>query len=90
MFERYRTQGIIIKKDDWKESDQFFTVFTKDFGKILVIGRGIRKVSSKLRSGMETFYFSEIEFIQGKKCKTLVDAVLIDNFRNIKPIQLEY
>jgi len=84
MFLRYRTQGIIIKKDDWKEADRFFTVYTKDFGKIKVLGRGIRKVSSKLKSGMETFYFSEIEFIQGKNYKTLVDAVLINKFENIR------
>jgi len=84
MFSRYRTQGIIIKKDDWKETDRFFTVFTKDFGKIKVLGRGIRKISSKLKSGMETFYFSEIEFIQGKNYKTLVDAVLIDKFEKVR------
>ena len=84
MFLRHRTQGIIIKKDDWKEVDRFFTVYTKDFGKIKVLGRGIRKISSKLKSGMETFYFSEIEFIQGKNYKTLVDAVLINRFEKIR------
>ena len=84
MFSRYRTQGIIIKKDDWKETDRFFTVYTKDFGKIKVLGRGIRKISSKLKSGMETFYFSEIEFIQGKNYKTLVDAVLINKFEKVR------
>ena len=84
MFLRYRTQGIILEKKDWKEADQFFTIYTKDFGKIKVLGRGIRKISSKLRSGMDTFYLSEIEFIQGRNYKTLVDAVLIDKFSNLR------
>ena len=84
MFLRYKTQGIIIKKDDWKETDRFFTVYTKDFGKINVLGRGIRKIASKLRSGMEVFYYSEIEFIQRKNYKTLVGAVLIDKFEGIR------
>ena len=84
MFVRYKTQGIIVKKDDWKEADRFFTVYTKDFGKIKILGRGIRKISSKLKSGMETFYFSEIEFIQGETYKTLVDAILIDKFEKLR------
>ena len=84
MFLRHRTQGIILEKEDYKEADQFFTVYTKDFGKIRILGKGIRKISSKLRSGMDVFYFSEIEFIQGRNYKTLVDAVLIDKFKNIR------
>ena len=84
MFLRYRTQGIVLEKKDWKEADQFFTIYTKDFGKIRVLGKGIRKISSKLRSGVDVFYFSEIEFIQGRNYKTLVDAVLIDKFKNLR------
>jgi len=84
MFLRYRSQGIIIKKEDRGESDQFFTVYTKDFGKIKVLGKSIRKISSKLRAGVGLFYFSEIEFIQGRNYKTLVDSVVVDKFKNIR------
>jgi DNA repair protein RecO (recombination protein O) len=84
MFHRYRTKGVVLKRDDWKEADRFFTVYTKDFGKIKVLGRGIRKISSKLKSGMEVFHFSEIAFIQGRNYKTLVDASLIEDFKKIR------
>jgi len=80
----YRTQGYILKKTDWREADQLFTVFTEDFGKLKILGRAIRKIKSKLRSGAESFYLSEIEFIQGKTYKTLTDAVLINKFKNIR------
>jgi DNA repair protein RecO (recombination protein O) len=84
MFVNYRTQGLILKKDDRGEADRLFTVYTKDFGKLAILGRGIRKISSKLRSGAEVFYLSEIEFIQGKAQKTLTDAALIENFDNLR------
>jgi len=84
MFVHYRTKGLILKKDNLREADQSFTIFTKDFGKIDVLGKGIRKVPSKLRAGIEAFYFSEIEFIQGKIYKILTDAVLIDKFKNLR------
>jgi DNA repair protein RecO (recombination protein O) len=84
MFTRYRTQGFIIKKTNQAEADQLLIVYTKDFGKLEILGRGIRKIKSKLRSGAEVFCLSEIEFIQGKTYKTLTAAILIDNFKNLK------
>jgi DNA repair protein RecO (recombination protein O) len=84
MFVHYRTKGIIFKKEDRGEADQLFTFYTEDFGKLEILGRAIRKISSKLRSGAELFYLSEIEFIQGKTHKTLTDAISIEKFRNLR------
>ena len=84
MFVHYRTLGLILAKRDRGEADQLFTVYTRDFGKLEVLGKAIRKISSKLRSGVEIFYLSEIEFIQGKIYKTLTDVLLIKKFQNLK------
>ncbi len=84
MFVHYRTKGFVFKKVDRGESAQLFSVYTKDFGKLKILGRGIRKISSKLRSGIETFYLSNIEFIQGKSYKTLTDAVVIEKFKDLR------
>ncbi|MBZ9572336.1 DNA repair protein RecO [Patescibacteria group bacterium] len=80
----YRTQGIILKKEDLREADRVFTFFTRDFGKLELLARGERKIKSKLRAGLELFYLTDIEFIQGKTYKTLTDTSLIDNFKNIR------
>lgn len=84
MFEHYRTKGIIIKKEDRGEADQLLTIYTKDFGRLEILGKGIRKIKSKLRSGAEIFHLSEIEFIQGRGYKTLTDAILIEKFSNLR------
>jgi len=83
MTEYYTTKGIVFKKEDRFEADRVFSVFTKDFGRVKVIGKAIRKITSKLRSGIEIFSFSEVEFIQGRNKKTLINAVLINKFNNI-------
>ena len=80
----YRTQGFVLKKTDLWEADQVFSIYTQDFGKLKVLGKAIRKIKSKLRSGAELFYLSETEFIQGKTYKTLTDAIVIDKFKNIR------
>ncbi len=80
----YRTLGLILKKEDQKEADRVFSVYTENFGKLELLAKGERKIESKLRGGLELFYLSEIEFIQGKTYKTLTDAILIDNFKNLR------
>ncbi len=80
----YRTKGIILKKEERGEADFLFTIYTKDFGKLDILGKAIRKIKSKLRAGARDFCLSEIEFIQGKTYKTLTDAILIEEFKNLK------
>src|SRR4030042_2625434 len=84
MFTHYRTRGFIIKKDDRGEADRLFTFFTEDCGKLELLARAERKIGSKLRAGLELFYLSEIEFIQGKIQKTLTDSILINKFPNLR------
>ncbi len=78
----YRTKGFIYKKRDRGEADRIFTAFAYDFGKIDIWAKSIRKIDSKLKSGIDIFYLSEIEFVQGKK-KTLTDTFLINKFTEI-------
>ena len=91
MFTRHRTEALFLKKTNQGEANQIFTVYTKDFGKLEVTAKAIRKIKSKLNSGAEIFYYSEIEFIQGKARKILTDAVLIKKFRKDLPqLQIAY
>jgi len=84
MFIHSRTKGFFLGEKEYGEDSRIFTLFTKDFGKIKVFGKAIRKVKSKLRAGTEIFSLSEIEFIQGKIHKTLTDVVLLNKFKNLK------
>ena len=80
---QYRTKGLIFNKKDRMESDRIFSAFTEDFGKIEVVGKAIRKISSKLKQNIEMFSLSEIEFVQGKNRKTLTDAVISRKFKSL-------
>ena len=80
MFTQYKTFGIFLEAEDRGEADRFFTVFTKKFGKLKILGRSIRKIKSKLRAGSQLFSLSYIEFIQGKTYKTLIEAIPIERF----------
>lgn len=80
---KYATQAFVFKKEDRMDADRMFSVFTKDFGKLEIFGKAVRKIDSKLRGGIEMFSFCEIEFIQGKNKKTLTDAISRKRFAGI-------
>ncbi|MEK7104063.1 MAG: DNA repair protein RecO [Patescibacteria group bacterium] len=82
--QHYRTKGFVLAKRNSGEADQIFTLYTQDFGKIEVVGRAIRKITSKLKASIDVFYFIEVEFIQGKNRKTLTDAIIIDKFLELR------
>ncbi len=80
----YQTRGLIVRKSERGEADQILNVYTENFGKLNILGRGIRKNASKLLGGADLFYFSDIEFIQGRSQKILTDAALIENYSAIR------
>ena len=84
MFTHYRTEGVVIKKIARGEADLLLIVYTKEFGRVEVMARGARKIASKLRPAIEFPAVIEIEFIQGKTCKTLTDAVIINLLGGIR------
>lgn len=71
----YKTQGIILKKQDQGEANRLFTIFCKEYGKLTMFAMSERKITSKLRGGLELFSLSYVEFIQGKNKKLLVEAI---------------
>ncbi|MCH7604511.1 DNA repair protein RecO [Patescibacteria group bacterium] len=80
----YRTNTLILKKRDQGEADRVFTMYTEKFGKIDLRAVSERKINSKLRGGLELFYVSDVEFIQGKFFKILTDAVIVERHGNIR------
>jgi DNA repair protein RecO (recombination protein O) len=83
MTDRYKSRGFVVNRADRSESDRVFTIITDNFGRLEIVAKAIRKITSKLKSGIDFFSFSEIEFIQGKSYKTLTDAIFVKKFSNI-------
>ena len=48
-----RVRGIIIRKIDYREYDRLFTVYTREQGKIPLVGVGTKKITSKLGGSLE-------------------------------------
>lgn len=79
-----RTLAVILRRINYGEADRILTLLTRDFGKIALIAKGVRKEKSKLAGGIELFSESDISFIKGKgDIGTLVSTQLSRHFGDI-------
>jgi DNA repair protein RecO (recombination protein O) len=51
----YIAEGIVLKRRNAGEADRILTVFTKKFGKIRVIAKGVRRITSRRAGHIEVF-----------------------------------
>ena len=79
----YKTQGIIIKRANLNEFDRFLTVYTEDFGKILVRAKSVRKSQSKLKGHLELFLHSYLLLAPGKNLDIITGAETIERFSGL-------
>ncbi len=79
-----RTQAIILRRLNYGEADRILTLLTRDFGKQVLMAKGVRKEKSKLAGGIELFSESDISFIKGKgDIGTLISTQLSRHFGDI-------
>lgn len=82
--------GLVLKNKAYKENDMLVWVYTKDYGKMALIARGVRKIKSKNASACQTITLSDFVFVPRTELSTLIKASSIEYFRHIKEnIELE-
>ncbi len=81
-----KTSAIVLGTKPFKESSLFCSLFTKRFGKIKILAKGVRRPKSRICGTLEPFSLDEIIFYkrESKETYNLSDAVVIDNFEKIR------
>lgn len=78
------TEGIIIKRSNFGEADRILTVVTPFKGKIKIVAKGVRKITSRRGGNVELLNKVKLHIYQGKGMPILTEAESIETFSNIK------
>ncbi|MBI5913206.1 DNA repair protein RecO [Candidatus Azambacteria bacterium] len=78
------TIALVVKRKNKGEHDQLLTLFTKRYGKIECVCRGIRKKEAKLAGHLGLLCVSDVSFVLGKHTKVLTSACDREHFSAIK------
>lgn len=58
-----KTEGIVLRQSDYRDTDQILTVLTKDCGKMTIKARGVKSRRSKLKSACQLLTYSEFTLL---------------------------
>jgi DNA repair protein RecO (recombination protein O) len=77
----YRVSAFILKRNNVGEADKILTIFSKQVGKLRVIAKGIRKISS--RRGPHVDLFNEVSMMlhRGKTMDIVTEVTTIRTYR---------
>jgi DNA repair protein RecO (recombination protein O) len=80
----YKTEGIIIRRFNSNEFDKLLVVYTREFGKILVKAKSLRKKEAKMKNSLELFNHVQLLLAKGKNIDTITGAMIENSFNNLK------
>ncbi len=78
----FKTEGIILKRTNYGEADRILTLYTKNYGKIKAIAKGIRKINSRKAGSLELFNHAVVFLTKGKNFDLITEAQAINLFKS--------
>ena len=77
----YKSEAIVIKRIDLGEADKILTIFTPNFGKLRVVAKGVRKVTSRLAGHVELFTRNQMLLARARNLDIVTQSETVDAFR---------
>lgn len=84
MADSLNSEALILKRNDWRESDSRVVLYTKNFGKLSLVVRGAKKFKSKLAGHVEPINLVNIMILKGRAYDYLGSAITQKSYLNIK------
>ncbi|MCL4365784.1 DNA repair protein RecO [Patescibacteria group bacterium] len=79
-----KVEGIILRRRDLGEADRILTVFTYQKGKISVLAKGVRRITSRRSGNVELLNRVSIFLHQAKTFFILTEANSLDTYQKLK------
>ncbi|MDD5147115.1 MAG: DNA repair protein RecO [Candidatus Daviesbacteria bacterium] len=79
-----RLEGIILKRRNLGEADRILTVFTYQKGKISILAKGVRRITSRRSGNVELLNRVSMYLHQAKTFLILTEASSLDTYQKLK------
>lgn len=70
----FRTEGVILSRRNFGESDRILTVFTRDHGKLTLLAKGVRRPKSRKGGHVEIGNWCKLFIARGKNIDLLTEV----------------
>ena len=79
----YKTEGVILKRLNYGEADRILTVYTKNYGKIRAMAKGVRKITSRKGGNVELFNHCVLFLAEGRNLDIVTEAQVVNSFSRL-------
>lgn len=76
----YTAHAIVLKRRNVGEADRIITIFSKQYGKMRVIAKGIRRIHSRRAAHLEVFSHTSLVLYHGKTWDSVTEATPLQSF----------
>ena len=80
----YSDEGIILARKNYGEADKIIPIYSKNYGKITFMAKGIRRPSSKKRGHLEIFTQVRFSAARGRNMDILTELETVNSFSQIR------
>ncbi len=77
----YKSEALVIRRSDLGEADKILTIFTPHLGKLRVVAKGVRKVTSRLAGHVELFTRSQMLLAKARNLDIVTQSETMDAYR---------
>ena len=82
----FHARGIVLRRELWRDAARLYTIYTRETGKLLAVGRGTRRLLSKLGAHLEPYTLVDLHLARGRKTETICGAIML---RSPEPLASE-
>ena len=90
----YTSEGIVLARRNFGEADRILVLYTKNFGKVSLLAKGIRRPKSRKRGHVEVFNRINFQAVKGRGLDIITEAEVTEDFseirKSLKKISLAY
>jgi len=90
----YKSEGVVLKRNNFGEADKIVTVFSKHYGKVSLLAKGIRRMTSRKRGNLEVFNQVTFFAVKGKGMDIVTETELVQSFsdwrKDLKKVAVAY
>lgn len=80
----YRTEGLVLRRQDFGEADRVVTLYSPTHGKLRAIAKGVRRPKSRIGGHVELFTHVNVLVAQGRNLDIITQAETLRPFGHIR------
>jgi len=80
----YRTEGVILHRTDFGEADRLLIIFTPHMGRLRLLAKGARKLTSRKAGHVELFTYVHLLVARGRNLDIVSQVETLEAFRPLR------